>query len=194
MANLFDVDNALTTEPVQFSVGDFVQWKREGLAADYPPATHSAEFVARLKSGGFEFKVSATETSAYYLFSISTATSAGYVAGDYAWQLEVTQTSSGNRIVVDAGELTILADLDVSGADNRSHAEVMLGKIESLLSGKADKDVSSYSIQGRSLAKLSIADLLQWRDYYRRELTKQRRDEAVKRGKPSNATVKVRFL
>jgi len=194
MANLFDVDNAPTTEPTQFSVGDFVQWKRTDLASDYAPASHSAALVARLKGGSTEITVSATEATDYYLFSIASTTSAGFTAGDYAWQIEITQTSSGNRIVVDSGEFTILADLDETGADNRSHAQVMLGKIESLLEGRADKDVSSYSIQGRSIAKMSVTDLLQWRDYYKREVARLKREADAARGKPTKTTVKVRFL
>jgi len=95
--------------------------------------------------------------------------------------------------VVDRGEFEIVPDLDNNATDSRSHAEVMLDKIQSLLVGRADKDVASYSIQGRSLAKLSIADLLQWRDYYRKEVIQERRASDIARGKPSSATVKVRF-
>ena len=70
----------------------------------------------------------------------------------------------------------------------------MLDKIESLLEGRADKDVSSYSIQGRSISKMTISDLLLWRDYYRKEVVKERRDNAIELGKPTKTTMKVRFL
>jgi len=62
------------------------------------------------------------------------------------------------------------------------------------LQGRADSDVSSYSIQGRSLSKMAINDLLQWRDYYRREVKKEKRDSDIKNGRGTSATVKVRFL
>ena len=117
-----------------------------------------------------------------------------FTAGFYYWQLEVIQTSSGNRIVVERGAFEAIQDLDNSGADPRSHAEIMLGKIQSLLEGRADKDVTSYSIQGRSIAKMSVVDLLQWRDYYRKEVAKERRDNAIALGKPTKTTMKVRFL
>jgi hypothetical protein len=128
------------------------------------------------------------------LFTVSSATSAAFVSGFYHWQLEVTQTSSGNRIVVERGEFEFVQDLDNNGADPRSHAEIMLDKIQSLLQGRADKDVSSYSIQGRSIAKMSVVDLLQWRDYYRKEVLKERRDNAISLGKPTKTTMKVRFI
>ena len=195
MANLFDESNAPEGEPLKVVVGDFIQWKKTALAETYPPASYSAEYVARVTAGGSgEIKLPATERTDYYLFKVESATSAAFTAGFYHWQLEVTQTSTGNRIVVERGEFEAIVDLDENGADPRSHAEIMLAKIQSLLEGRADKDVSSYSIQGRSISKMSIADLLQWRDYYRKEVLKERRDNAIALGKPTKTTMKVRFL
>lgn len=195
MSNLFDESNAPEGEPLKIVVGDFIQWKKTALAESYPPALYSAEYVARVASGqSGEIKIQAIESATYYLFQATSATTAAFEAGFYHWQLEITQTSSGNRIVVERGEFEAIADLDNNGADPRTHAEVMLDKIESLLEGRADKDVNSYSIQGRSISKMSIADLLQWRDYYRKEVLKERRDNAIAQGKPTKTTVKVRFL
>jgi hypothetical protein len=53
--------------------------------------------------------------------------------------------------------------------------------------------VSSYSIAGRSLTKLSFQELLDARDYYRREIVKHTNDELLKRGKSSGSTIQVRF-
>lgn len=194
MANLFDAANAPEGEPTEVVVGDFVQWKRSDLVADYPVATHSAEYVARITGGGStEHKIAATENADYYLFTITSAESATYDAGLYHWQLEITQTSSGNRIVVDIGDFEFIPDMDDNQADPRIHAEKMLTKIESLLEGKADSDVSSYSIAGRSLTKLSFQELVDARDYYRREVVKHKNDALVKRGKKNGSTIQVRF-
>jgi hypothetical protein len=195
MANLFDESNAPEGEPLKVVVGDFIQWKKTALAETYPPASYSAEYVARIKQGGAtEIKLPATERDGYYLFTVESVTSSAFDVGFYHWQLEVTQTSSGNRIVVERGEFEAIADLDNNGADPRSHADIMVDKIESLLEGRADKDVSSYSIQGRSISKMSISDLLQWRDYYRKEQVRERRENAIELGKPTKTTMKVRFL
>lgn len=195
MANLFDENEAPEGEPLKIVVGDFIQWKKTALAETYPPSLYSAAYVARIAAGTTsEIQIAAVERTDYYLFTASSQTSAAFTAGFYHWQLEVVQTSSGNRVVVERGEFEIIQDLDSSGADPRTHAEIMLNKIESLLQGRADKDVSSYSIQGRSIAKMSIVDLLQWRDYYRKEVSKERRDNAIALGKPTKTTMKVRFL
>lgn len=195
MANLFDASNAPEGEPLKVVVGDFIQWKKTKLAEDYPPATHSAEYVARATAGGAsEIKLAGTEHGTYYLFTVDSVTSEAFAPGYYHWQLEITQTSSGNRIVIERGEFQAVPDLDVNGADPRTHSEIMVDKIEALLEGRADKDVTSYSINGRSIAKMSVTDLLTWRDYYRKEVVKERRDQLIAAGKPTKTTVKVRFL
>jgi len=194
MANLFDEDNAPEGEPLKIVVGDFLQWKKTQIASDYPTATHSAEYVARITGGGAsEIKLAATERDTYYLFTVDSATSAAFDAGFYHWQLEVTETATGNRIVVERGEFEAIVDLDINGTDPRPHAEIMLDKIEALLEGRADGDVSTYSIAGRSITKMSPEELLQWRDYYRREVAVFRRKNAIDRGKKGNATILMRF-
>jgi hypothetical protein len=195
MANLFDESNAPEGEPLKVVVGDFIQWKKSALAEAYPPATHSAQYGARITAGGSsEIQLVAIERDGYYLFQVPSATSEAFTPGFYHWQLEVIQTSSGNRLVVERGEFEVIPDLDVNSSDPRTHAEIMVQKIQSLLEGRADKDVTSYSIQGRSISKMSIADLIQWRDYYRKELAKERRDNAIALGRPTKTTMKVRFL
>jgi len=193
MANLFDVSNAPTTEPEHFAIGDFVQWKREDIVGDYPVATHSAEWVARSAHGNSrEIKVAATEASTYYLFSIASTDSAAFTQGHYHWQLEITETATSNRIIIDTGTLDIDFDLD-DNVDPRSHAQVMIDKIESVLQGKADADVASYSINGRSLTKMSFEDLNSARDYYRKEYAKELQKERARQGDNTGATILVRF-
>jgi hypothetical protein len=195
MANLFEESNAPEGEPLKIVVGDFIQWKKTALAETYPPAAYSAEYVARVASGqSSEIKIAAIERTGYYLFQASSTTSASFEVGYYHWQLEITQTATGNRIVVARGEFEAIADLDNNGADPRTNSEIMLAKIEGLLIGRADKDVSSYSIQGRSISKMTISDLLLWRDYYRKEVAKERRDNDIALGKATKTTMKVRFL
>lgn len=194
MANLFDADNAPIEEPEQFVIGDFIQWKRTDLSTDYPNSTHTMAYVARIRAGGNnEITISGSNSGNDYIFSANSSTTANYVEGHYHWQLEVTETSSGNRIVVTTGEWEVIPDLDVNNADPRNHSEIMLDKIETVLQGRADADVLSYSINGRSLSKMSPDELVQWRNYYKKELAMHKRKELIKRGKPTGATISVRF-
>tara|TARA_R110000822_G_scaffold110_3_gene535 strand:- start:101 stop:688 length:588 start_codon:yes stop_codon:yes gene_type:complete len=195
MANRFDIDQAPDGQaPETIIIGDYLLWKRTDLVSDYPLATHSMEYVARITGGGStEIKVAATETNGTYVFEVDSVTSTGYTAGFYHWQLEATETASGNRAVIERGTFTAVEDLDVNGADPRSHAEIMITKIESILQGKADADVSSYSINGRSLTKMSFQDLIDARDYFRKEYAKERQKERALAGETTGATILVRF-
>lgn len=195
MANRFNIDEAPDGQaPETIVIGDYLLWKRSDLVDDYPLATHSMEYVARITGGGAtEIKVPATETGGTYVFEVSSATSATYVAGFYHWQLEATETASGNRVVLERGTFTAVVDLDVNNTDPRSHAEIMISKIETILQGKADADVANYSINGRSLTKLSFQELIDARNFYRQEHKKELQKERADAGETTGATVLVRF-
>jgi hypothetical protein len=194
MANLFSAANAPTIEPDKIVVGDFLQWKRIDLGVDYPNTLHTATYVARITGGGAnEIQLAGTNSGSDYLFTVSSATSANFSPGYYHWQLEIVETSSGNRIVVDRGAFEAIVDLDVNNSDPRTHAEIMLDKIETLLQGKADADVANYSIAGRSLTKLSPRELLDWRNYYKAEVQKELNLERIRRGQSTGMRIKVRF-
>lgn len=194
MANLFAQANAPTIEPQSFVIGDFVQWKRTDLFEDYPHTVFAITYVSRelAGSGGAEFSVSGSVTSNEWVFSIPSATSAAFTAGDYFWQLEVVRSTDSNRIVIERGNWKILQDLDVN-TDPRSHAEIMVAKIESLLEGRADSDVDSYSIAGRSLSKLSFEDLSKAADYFRAKVKQERARNRAQRGLSTGATIKASF-
>jgi hypothetical protein len=193
VANLFDSANAPTGVPTDIVVGDFVQFKITQFSEDYSNSAYTMRFVARISTGGAtEVKVDATASGDDYLFAVPSATSANYSVGTYHYQLEIERNSDNERIVVDRGEIDIVTDFD-NQVDPRHHAEIMLGKIEGILEGKADSDVSSYSIAGRSLTKLSPDELVQWRDYYRREVSAIKRKEAIKHGRKPKSTILLRF-
>lgn len=195
MANLFDPAQSPTVEPEQVVVGDFIQWRRVNLGSDYPNDEYTMTYVARITAGGnTEIQLPGTAYNSDYLFTVSSADSANFVPGFYHWQLEAVRNSDSNRIVIDRGFFTAIADLDVNGADPRTHAEIMLAKIKSLLEGKADADVANYSIAGRSLTKLSFDELIKARDYYQDEYNKEVRAQRISKGQPTGSTVKVRFL
>lgn len=194
MANLFDAANAPTTEPAEFVVGDFVQWKRTDLSGDYPNTAYTATYISRdAAGGGHEFQVTGTASGDDYLFTILGTASSAFDAGHHHWHLEIVRNSDSERIVIDQGHWDVNEDIDVNGTDPRTFAEIMVDKIETILKGKADSDVGSYSIAGRSLTKMTFAELEDARDKYMGIYNREKSNEAVKRGKPSPNTIKVRF-
>jgi hypothetical protein len=193
MMNIFSVDNAPQIEPTEIVAGDFVQWKDVNLSSDYPTSAYTLIYTARSTNGVDEFSVTATGNLGFYLITINSTASAGFTPGTYRWQKEIVENSSSQRAVIKRGEFKVVADLDVPGADLRSHAEIMLTKIESILAGKADSDVQSYSVAGRSLTKMSFQELLDARNFYKSEVMRDKAKEDAKNGRTGSATIKVRF-
>jgi len=194
MANLFDAANAPEGEPQTIVVGDFIQWKRSDFIADYPSSDYTVRYIARISGGGSnEITVTGSGQTSHYLFTVSSDDSEDFLPGHYYYQLEIERNSDNERIVVDRGHFIVVPDLDVNQADPRSHAEIMLGKIESLLSGKADSDVASYSIAGRSLNKMTFEELVNARDFYRREVKQETNEIDIKHGRKNSSTIQVRF-
>ena len=194
MANLFDADNAPKEVPRSIVIGDLVQFKLTQYSTDYPNTSHSMTFMARSGTGAnVEFSIAASNSGDDYLFSASSAATSAFTAGLYHYQIEVLETSSNNRLILDQGELDVTVDLDVNAVDPRTHAEKMLQKIEAVLENRADADVSSYSIAGRSLTKMTPEELLTWRDNYRREVKAYRRQLDVKHGRKTSSTILMRF-
>lgn len=193
MANLFDSANAPTGVPIEIVKGDFIQFKITEFSADYSNALHTMRLIARIATGGSsEIIITATASDSDYLFSVPSATSAEYTAGEYHYQIEIERDSDNERIVVDRGQIDVLLDFD-DNVDPRHHAEIMLDKIEAILEGKADADVSSYSINGRSLNKFSPEELVKWRDYYKAEVANIKRKERIKHGRGAGFTILGRF-
>lgn len=191
MANAFDSTEAPQGEPLEIVAGDFIQWKREDLTTDYPSASYTLKYSARLQgTGTTEIEITGGTD---HLVQVSSSVTALYTAGTYSWQAYITRNSDSERILVASGYWDVLANSDESTADPRSHAEIMLNKIESLLEGKADSDVSSYSIAGRSLTKMTTEELLTWRNFYKAEVLRERQKEDIKLGRKTPTTVKVRF-
>ncbi len=198
MANAFDTANAPQGEPTEVTAGDLVTWRRDDLVTDYPTADYSLSYSFQsLKAGttaGNSFTITASEDSKGYYAQIPGATSLGVTDyGDYAWQAYITRTSDSARITVGSGQVTIGTDLNSENKDARSHAQIMLDKIQAVMENRADGDVASYSIQGRSLTKLSPQELRDWRDYYLREVAQEKRKRDIQQGRGSSSTIKVRF-
>ena len=194
MVNVFDPAAAPSVEPERLVVGDRVTWRKLGLASDYPSTEYSLAYISRAASGAgnHEFQVPGVLSGSDYVFTIASADSADFDAGRHHWQLEVTRTSDAERAVILTGLWDIIEDLD-NNVDPRSHAEIMVDKIEAVLQNRADADVLSYSINGRSLSKMPPSELMEWRDYYRREVVIEYRKAHARTGRPHSGTVKIRF-
>lgn len=196
MANLFDRTNYPAQEPDILVVGDRWVWRRPDLVTHYPTADYALTYEFHEDSGGggsHKFTITATETSTDYLVEIASATTANYNAGEYNWYAFITRTSDSQRIRVDEGHTKLELNFADTNADSRTHAKKVLDAIEATIEGRASQDQMSYSIAGRSLSRMSIDDLLKFRDRYRAEYNKEIKKLRIKNKQDTGNTIKVRF-
>jgi hypothetical protein len=195
MANLFDRDNYPNQEPDTLVVGDRWLWRRDDLVSDYPLADYALEYRFTEDSTGNAnaFTIAATEADSTYLVEIASAVTANLVAGDYQWAAFIIRSSDSQRVVVDQGRTEILPNLQNTTADLRSHAKICLDNIQAVLENRASQDQMSYSIAGRSLSRMSIDDLMTFRNRYRAEYLKEIKLARIKNKQDTGNTIKARF-
>jgi hypothetical protein len=193
MANLFDSTNYPETEPLKIIAGDRAAWKRTDFGTDYAPASYSLKYSARLEnSGSTEIEITASESGSDYIVEVSQSTSASFKAGIYHWQAYIIRTSDSERLTVDSGTWEIISNRDVSTTDPRNHVKRVLDNIEAVLEGRSSKDQENYSIQGRSLSRTPIPDLMVLRDRYKAMYVQEKRAERIKNNLGHSGIIKVR--
>lgn len=187
VSNPFDNKAYSLTEPDNIVAGSFTAWRR---LLDFDATSYSIKYEMVPRSGGTTLTVNGTQNGSYWEFEIPSATSNAWVtpAGEYRMNLIVTRVSDSEEAEVETRHVTIYADV----GDRRSHAEIMVQKINSVLEGRADHDVESYSIKSRSITRMGVTELTKWRDYYLDEVARTGGSTVDQSGAKSN-TVRVRF-
>lgn len=196
MSNKFDRTNYPTAEPAKLVAGDRFAWKRDDLATDYPPSTFALTYEFHEDSGGggtHKFTITATEADDTYYIEVGSSTTASFSVGDYIWEAYITRSSDSERIMVDSGRTEITTNLANTNADLRSHAKKVLDAIEAVIENRASMDQSSMSIAGRSLSRMSIDDLMTFRDRYKAEYLKEIKLARIRNKQGSGNTIKVKF-
>lgn len=189
MADLFAVK---TGTPVEFVAGETVTWDAD-VPSGYASALYRVNYSFRPVTTGPAIAQVTTWSGTSHRVTWAAAVTVGYLAGKYNWQAMLERISDGAKIEIGSGVLTILPNLAGAGGDLRSHAKKMVDKIESILEGRADSDVAAYTINTRSISKMSPKELMEWRNYYRSEVLVEDNLDAINRGDPSQNTITVRF-
>jgi hypothetical protein len=201
MANLFDSTNYPTSEPglAEYGnpivAGNFVPWRKTGVEDDYPSATYSMAYQATLNgTPATGFTVAGSVASSEWQFEIAAATTASLTVGIYQWNLYVTRTSDSERLRLDSGSWEVVPNIRTdTSTDPQSHARKVLTAIEAVIEGRASQDQVSYSIAGRSLARMPIEDLLLFRGRYRAEWLKEKRLHRGKKGLGNDGIILTRL-
>lgn len=183
--NPFDPSTAPIGEPDELVSGTFHAWRSE---LDITNVGFTCEYTFRSIATGASFTIPGVfQSTGLWSFSALSSLIGASPEGEYQWRLFVIRSSDNERIELRNG----FARLFGSTADRRSHARIMVAKIESILQRRADSDVANYTIKGRQIDKIPVEELIRWRNYYRSEI----QTEDAMRGDSVNrqSIVKVRF-
>ncbi len=155
-----------TTEPARLTAGETWKWQKS--LPDYPSPTWVLTYQFRPRSGGSGFSITASQygSTSDHLVNVPYATSATRTAGDYVWQSFVA--SSTERFRVDQGSLAIDPDYASSSADPRSHVEKVYDALKAVVEGKADKDILSTTINGKTLQRMAWEEILTAYNHFKR--------------------------
>jgi|SaaInlV_200m_DNA_3_1039701.scaffolds.fasta_scaffold01866_3 hypothetical protein len=194
MANLFDSDNYATTEPYEFTAGDRVAWKRTDLGTDYDNSLYTLTYEAKSdQAGSASVTITATASGSDYLIEILHSTTAGYTADGYHWDAYITRDSDSARVKVDSGTWIVKENLDGSTVDPRGHTQKVLEAIESVIEGRASKGQESLTVEGMTLVRTPIEDLLVLHSKYKAMYAQEKRAERARNGKKHSGKIYTRF-
>jgi hypothetical protein len=177
----------MMVEPKQITAGLSYAWTKSlpkykasaGWTLAYSITSINAQYDVTVVANGDDFDA-----------SILKADSEKFEAGGY--KLIGYVDDGTDRFQVFCNDLTVFPDF-TGAADLRSFAESTLEAIEAMIAGSAGKDQQSVTVDGQTLVRRTVADLIVLRDRFQREVRAEKRaaDLASGIGKPGR--VQVRF-
>lgn len=191
--------------PATIRAGDTVKWRdeasRDNLGNPIDGGSWSLTYYLRTNHTHEGATVAGvaipgTVSGAGWEFTISSATSADFVADQWFWQ--AIAEKAGEKVTIGAGQLTVLAALSYSGLpsafDGRTQAQKDLDAVQAavraLVSGGA---VKQYTIAGRSLTKYDLADLLALESKLKAEVKREQAAALAANGLGNPHNLFVRF-
>ena len=196
MANRFDSVNYPTNVPDTLYVGDNFLWKRD--LTDYPVASYSLSYSLRLLTSAAteialgDSVITESDTSVYTI-NVPSSTTTNYTKGDYTYQEYITKTSGSERLVLNTGLVSLKSNLDADTGDPRSSARIILQALEATMENRATIDQMSMSIAGRSLSRMSPAELNDWKSHYKALVSNEDKKSRRDKSEATGTQIKVRF-
>lgn len=166
--------------------GDTISWTES--LTDYTLTASTLNLYFRGKDG---WDVSSSSTSGEFEVTI-TADLTINKSGLYSWQAVLTDGT--NSYTIGTGATTVKPSFKyiTDSYDGRSQAQRILDNINNYIETR--EDVTSLTINGKSVTKMPLADVLKWRDYYLGEVSREKKAELIAQGLGTKNNIKVRFI
>lgn len=161
--------------------------------ADYPADQSWVVTYTFRKKLGSDVTFASTPSGSSHLFDIDSGTTSGWTPGSYKGFARAVGTTATETFW--EGWLTILPDLtqQSDNYDTRSHAQKCLDAINSVLEGKASRDVLASTIAGQSISRMSFDELLRAKSYYESVVAQEMAQIDADNGKATGKNILIRF-
>ena len=161
--------------PAALTAGDGWSWADPDAWAHCPAPAFTVSVALRDPAAGTGPTLAgvADPVAGCWRFSAASAVTAALAPGVYRWAVVAYAAGGPDRLTLRTGDVTVTPD-PLATADARTPAERILATIEATIAGRVTKDADSYTIEGRSIARTPIADLMRLRAVYQREVAAAR--------------------
>ncbi len=112
-----------------------------------------------------------------YTFIATKEETAQWIAGEYKSTLYIVSETERHTIL--SQPLLVMPNLDTLVGDARTHVQKVLDALNAVLEERATTDQENMTLNGRSLARTPIGDLLKLRTFYMRELEREKRAQML---------------
>jgi hypothetical protein len=165
-----------------FVQGDSVRRALPDQNTFYPP-TEGWALKLSLVSAQDAYQADISVVAGVYELALSSAQTAAWCDGTYAWQL--TALKASDQATVAQGTVVIKKSLfGKSPFDSRSQAQRSLDSINAVLENRASSATLEYQIAGRQLKYIPIPDLIILQSKLRLDVAKEQQANAVLSGLP----------
>jgi hypothetical protein len=150
-----------TSLPSSFVAGMSWQWTES--PADFPPGDGWA-LTRRFVGASGVLSITAVATTVF-TFSATPTETATLPAGEY--RVSGYATLGAEKYPLDVVTVQVVADpATLAAGAQRTFNQRMLDALRARLEGRANADVESYSIGGRSISKMPFGELAKWEAIY----------------------------
>lgn len=181
--------------PAILTAGDSATWEDLPTSDNLGNAIDSSWTLKyALKQSAIAVTLTASTHGSGWSTAITKVQSATFAAGIVFWQAYAEKVLQ--RITLGSGQITVKVNVaDATGTfDGRTQIQQDLDAVElairTMISGGA---VAEYSIGGRSMRKLPLAELILLRDRLKAQLTNQAKADRIAAGMGNPSNIYVRF-
>lgn len=175
--------------PDEWRIGD--TWFFELSYSSFPAGTWN--LVVYFSSLAGVFTATGAQNGTAHRFTVAATTTADYEPGGYNYQVRAEHSSDGRKFTVGEGYVDLLPPLSKQ-SDHRSRVKKIIDALDAVIEGRATNDHLAVSVAGRSISKMSVRELQDFRAWYVQQWELQKgKDRQKAFGKSRQSTIKARF-